>query len=122
MLNAFEVIWLPDTTARGQRKTRMMVCLVPDEGFFLRINSDKRHVPNTPLLKHPLHSFLERDSFVECNLLTISDDWIEEAISNSGVVGFLDPSMIEPILDALRQSRHLRQSDFDTIELTLREI
>lgn len=111
VLQPLDVIWLYHGTATGQTKNRMMVCVSPDDGFFLPINTRDKFRPCFALLKQPNHTWLDHDSHIECDFLEYDECEIEESIRCNDVIGFVDFSHIPDIINGLKQSRVVRIAD-----------
>jgi len=97
-LQPLEVIWLHHGTARGLAKTRMMVCISPEDGFFLPINTTDRFRPCFTLPRIPHHDWLKHDSHIECDVLVFDEYPVEESIAHDGIIGYVDFSHIDDIL------------------------
>lgn len=121
MVRVFDVIWLYDDGAEGQRKPRMMVCLSPDDGFFFRINTSPKFLPNVAIMRNPHHAWLVHDSFVQCSLLEYDEYPVQETLESRGVIGQVHFSMVSPIVERLRAA-HFRQGDKLKITKLLREL
>ena len=79
----------------------MVVCIEPDLGFYLRINSYPEWEPCVPIIKEPDHGFLKWDSHIECNVLDPDDYIIQESLKAGGVIGTVSPILCQSILAAL---------------------
>lgn len=114
-LQPLDVIWLYHATAAGRAKQRMMVCISPEDGFFLPINTADRFRPCFALSKHPKHAWLDHDSHIECDILVYDDFEIEQSIRRNPAIGFVDFSHIPDIIDGLKQSRVVSAADRATV-------
>jgi len=73
-LKPLDVIWTYDGLIRPPGP-KMVVCLHPDTGLFVRINT-KGRPPGSVLIAHQEHSFLDHDSHVECGAVFELDDYV----------------------------------------------
>jgi hypothetical protein len=103
-LQPLEVLWLFHGTAKGEVKNRMMVCVSPEDGFFLPINTTDRHRPCFALSMRPDHLWLDHDSHVECDILIFDEYLIDESMRRHGVVGYLSFHHVDDIIDGLGRS------------------
>ena len=110
MLRLFDVIVVLDVTARNP-KPRMMVCISPDEGEFLRINSRDKFRPCVPIHRLPDHRFLDHDSFIEVNILVLDEFVVEQCLGRSGVIGRVHDGMKDPILECIDGLTYISAAD-----------
>ena len=66
-----------------------MVCIAPDDGLFLPINTRHHFRPCFPILREPDHEWLDHDSHVECNIIEYDEMPVEESLRDYGIVGRL---------------------------------
>lgn len=118
MVEPFQVVWLFHGTARGQKKPRWMICILPDQGFFLPITSEP-FFPDIPISKSPDHEWLDHDSHIECNILEYDEFAVEEAILDKEI-NYASFDLIDPILEALSKSSTASPIDIENIEVSLR--
>jgi hypothetical protein len=110
VLQTLEVVWLYDRTS-DPPKPRMHVCLSYPDGWLLRINTRNNFRPAVAI-DRSRNSWLDHDSFVECNL----QEWDEFALDDDirslqNPVGFLHPEFKAPILTALLGLPYVRRGD-----------
>lgn len=109
-MDPFDVTIIFDQTIRPPGP-KMIVAIRPDLGWFYRINT-KPWKPAVPLIRMPLHPWLDHDSFLECgDPLELDDFTIEESLRRHGVVGRVDPSLAEPVRATVLTLRTMSQSD-----------
>ena len=97
----------------------MVVCIEPDLGFFLRINTKNYQKPCVPIIKIPDHPFLSWDSHIECNILDLDEYIIDEAIGASGVIGIVTASLCEAILKEIDSLPYISSVDKTAIHAVL---
>lgn len=98
---------------------KLWVCIEPTSGFFLRINS--KPWP-TPILvrKHPNHSFLDHDSYVECGEFLVADDYvIDESVRRHGILGRFDRATGQAIYAIIATTPTIVQKDKELIRVAL---
>lgn len=85
MLSVLDVIIIHDVETRPP-KTKMVVCICPEEGLFYRINSYDDYPIGVAISKDPYHNFLKWDSFIECGKYPIElDDFsVQSSLQRSG--------------------------------------
>jgi hypothetical protein len=105
----FDVTWIFDRLTDPQ-KHKMMVCLTFERGWFLRINTRNNFRPCVPITRHA-HPFLKHDSHVECSLLEIDEFEIEEALTQSGIIGRVDLAAKADICMHLLKAPYISTAD-----------
>jgi hypothetical protein len=116
-MNPFDVTIIYDVTIRPPGP-KMVVAVCPELGWFYRINTK----PWTPAVKlsRELHPWLRHDSFLECgDPLELDDYTILESLRHHGIVGRVDRSLAQPVVEIVRQMRTLSAADKDRIEASL---
>ena len=105
-----DVLWVWDEGLRGAPKFKMAVCVEPDAGLFLRINTRDLVRPCVPILRRD-HPFLDHDSHVECDLAEYDDYAIEEGRDRGGIVGRLALRCVPEIREALMAAATISDRD-----------
>ncbi len=93
----------------------MMVCLSYDEGWFLRINTTDFYRPCVAIKKAD-NEFLSHDSHVECALLIIDEDEINETLNKSGIIGRLSFAHKDEILKKLLSATYINAQEKDDLK------
>ena len=102
----------------------MVVCLSPEMGFFVRINTKGWRPGSVPIALRE-HPFLNRDSHVECGSVFELDDYlIEQSIDppGRGIVGTIARRVILDLRAAIVAHTSLRDEDRDDIVAILAAI
>lgn len=90
ILNPLDVIWIFDDLITPPHP-KMVVCVQPEDGLFFRINSRPFLKPVIPLIKDPLHPWLDHDSYLHVDILLLDDYIVEKAVRRGGVIGTVSP-------------------------------
>ncbi len=91
----------------------MVVCLCPDAGLFVRINTRGWRSGRVPIAKRE-HPFLDHDSQIECAGVFELDDYIiEQAMTppGRGIIGRIAASLVPSLLAAIAAAPTLRDED-----------
>lgn len=101
-----DVIWAKDAGI-DPAKWKMWVCIAPQAGFFLRINSRPSWQPAVRLLRSE-HPFLDHDSYLHCReVVEATPSQVENAMREQnipkrrGVVGSVVASLVPEIRSAI---------------------
>ena len=118
MLSTGDVIWVFDRTTNPP-KSKMMVCLSFDDGWFLRINTNKfRPAVAVDKTRNP---WLDHDSHVECNLLILDEFLVEESLRDQpDPLGKLHRDHFGAIVKAIMGLRFVRFADKQRIAELMR--
>lgn len=114
MIKPLEVIWIHDELIKPPGP-KMVVCVEPEIGLYLRINSDGWRDGSLKIEKGA-HKFLDHDSYIECGDPFDLDDYIVlEALKKSGVIGNVDSALAEQICEAVRNCSLIARADKNAI-------
>jgi hypothetical protein len=119
VLRALDVIWIDDDLI-SPPGPKMVVCVAPALGLFVRINT-RGHWPGSVALAQRLHPFLKHDSFLECGAVFELDDYMigQSFASGRGVIGRIDRAVVPDLLAAVRSARTLSARDREAIVAAL---
>lgn len=93
----------------------MAVCVEPDLGLFVRINSEDWPIGSLAIAKAD-HPFLKRDSFLGCGQpFELDDHTIQRAIETEGIKGRVTASLAQSICLAIRGSATISRADKNDI-------
>lgn len=111
-LRPLDVIWAHDDLIKPPGP-KMFVCLAPEHGLFVRINTKGWRRGSVPVAREPHHLFLEWDSHVECGSVFELDDYvIEQSIERGrGVIGRLCAALALSLIEAVRHATTVRETD-----------
>ena len=99
---------------------KWVVCVEPDLGFFLRINSEGWRDGSVEIVRLPHHDFLQYDSFIECgDPLELDGYVVEHALADKGIVGRIDPSLAPDIGAAVQSCSLIARADKLAIQQAL---
>ncbi len=91
---------------------KFIVCVEPDKGLFLRINSDGWRDGSVSIAVAAHSAFLRHDSYIECGELLEPDSFIiERALADGGIRGRIDTAMARAICDALMRTGAIARRD-----------
>jgi hypothetical protein len=110
MLKPLDVIAIFDGTLR-EPKPKLVASIVPEEGWFYRINSRPFLRPWVALLRDPDHTWLQHDSYLHCEILMLDDYIVEESIERHGIIGTIAPMLKPDIRKWTLQARYISSSD-----------
>jgi hypothetical protein len=100
---------------------KMMVCVEPKEGIFLRINSEPNWAGSVAIARNPHHPFLKWDSYIECGEpFTLDEYTIYESVRDKGVLGAVHQSLIPAIWAGVDASITVTDADKQAIRLALK--
>lgn len=112
-LRAGDVILLFDGTIRPPKHKRF-ICVVAQEGWLLRINSQRHFRPHLPVLATDAPGWLDHDSFVELRGI-IEHDTAEIteslALGDSRVLGCLSPAIARALTVAVQAAATFTPND-----------
>lgn len=114
-----EVIWIHDTFIRPPGP-KMVVCVVPEEGIFFRINTEAKWPVSVPI-QCTLNPFLSHDSFLECgNPLELDDYVVEQSQERQSARMDLHRAALPMMIDAVTRSHRISDRDRNLILTALR--
>ena len=122
-LRPLDVIWTHDGLI-SPPGPKMVVCLCPDAGLFVRINT-KGWRPGSVSIKKLEHPFLNHDSHVECGAVFELDDYvIDQSVDppGKGIIGRISLITIVNMVAAVNAATSVRDEDRDMIVTTLQAI
>jgi hypothetical protein len=118
-MKALEVIRIYDETIRPPGP-KMVVCIEPALGLFVRINSEPKWQTPVKLEKEPHHKFLDWDSYLECGEPLELDDYIiEQSINRFGIIGLIHSTVASKIYAAVKAARTVSDADKERVRIAL---
>ena len=118
LLSPLEVILFFDGCIRPPN-WKMIVCVEPHLGLFFRINTAGKWQTPVKIDKNR-HSFLQRDSHIECGEpLDIDDYIVQQSIDEKGILGKVHKDLVAPIYAAVMSAKNLSASDKEAIRIAL---
>jgi hypothetical protein len=116
MVSCGDVIWLYDATAARDAKTRMFVCLDPEQGWCARIVTRRpRHHP--VLIRKSDHPFLDHDSYVETGMPV---EFLDDDLATAGCAGRISGAVARSIVEAWQRSDVTPEEARDSVILRLK--
>jgi hypothetical protein len=113
-IKVLDVIWIEDNQIKPPGP-KMVVCVEPFLGIFLRINSDGWRDGSIAILKKE-NAFLKHDSYVECGDPFELDEYVQgQALKANGIIGKLDKSIAQEICKAVRACSLITRADKNEI-------
>ena len=110
-LRALDVIRIHDDHIRPPGP-KFIVCVEPDLGLFLRINSDGWRDGSVAISFAAHSAFLRHNSYIECGELLEPDSYIiGQALADGGIWGRIDAGVAPEIRDAIMRSGSLARRD-----------
>lgn len=103
----------------------MVVCLCPERGLFVRINTRGWRPGSVPIAAGKSHPFLDHDSHVECGAVFELDDYvIDQSLDppGKGVIGQVAPHVINALIAAIKAATSVTDEDKDVIVAILEAI
>lgn len=114
-IQTLDVIWIKDDRIKPPGP-KMVVCVEPFLGLFLRINSAGWRNGSVSIPRNNDHAFLKHDSYIECGDPFELDDFIiNEALSPDGPIGRVSPRLANEISDAVRRCALISRNDKNAI-------
>lgn len=121
MLRPLDVIWVDDEFIRPPGP-KMVVCISPTAGLFVRINT-RAHWPNSLPIARAEHPFLAHDSHIECGTVFELDDYVvdESLFRGRGVIGRIAARVVPALLAEVERAPTLSDRDKAAIRTALLE-
>jgi hypothetical protein len=116
MVSCGDVIWLYDATASRDTKTRMFVCLDPEQGWCARIITRRpRHHP--VLIGKSDHPFLDHDSYIETGMPV---EFLDDDLATAQCAGRILDAVARSIIDAWQRSEVTPEEARDAVIMRIK--
>lgn len=108
---ALDVIYIMDDYIKPPG-AKYVVCVEPDLGLYLRINSDGWRDGSVEVIRDKHAPFLHWDSFIECgDVLELDEFVIQDALDDKGILGSISDELCQEIADSVQHCSRLNMKD-----------